>query len=119
METAGKFYDKVTEFPSSSVFGYALYKKGWVAINLGNFKRPWKSSSRSSSSARTEDPKNQAGPLQKEAKKDFVKAYARTPGASPDKAWDFFQRMGGSYAPTMMESLPNLLGARHVPRSRR
>ncbi|MBN2573457.1 MAG: tetratricopeptide repeat protein [Deltaproteobacteria bacterium] len=109
MENAGKFYEKVTQFTRSSVFGFALYKKGWVEINLGNFKNALGIFVRVIELCRAgKIPKNQAGPLEKEAKKDLVKAYARTPGASPDKAWDFFQRMGGSYAPKMLESLAEL-----------
>ena len=42
----------------------------------------------------------------KEAKKDIVKAYAHVGG--PEKAWEFFQRTGGDYAPKMMESLAEL-----------
>ena len=42
----------------------------------------------------------------KEAKKDIVKAYAHVGG--PEKAWEFFQRTGGDYAPKMMEALAEL-----------
>ena len=109
MENAGKFYEKVEQFPGSSVFGFALYKKGWVEINLGNFKNALEIFVKVIQLCQNgKIPKNQAGPLQKEAKKDLVKAYGRTPGASPDKAWDFFQRMGGTYAPKMLESLAEL-----------
>jgi tetratricopeptide (TPR) repeat protein len=109
MENAGKFYEKVTQFTSSSVFGFALYKKGWVEINLGNFKSALEIFVKVIELCKAgKIPKNQAGPLEKEAKKDLVKAYARTPGASPDKAWDFFQRMGGAFAPKMLESLAEL-----------
>src|SRR5262245_23220073 len=52
--------------------------------------------------------KGQRGPLEREAKKDVVKAYARTPGASAEKAWEFFQRVGGDFAPKMMEALGQL-----------
>ena len=109
MENAGKFYEKVEQFPGSSVFGFALYKKGWVEINLGNFKNALEIFVKVIQLCQNgKIPKNQAGPLEKEAKKDVVKAYARTPGASPDKAWDFFQRVGGDYAPKMLESLAEL-----------
>src|ERR1039457_1140778 len=109
MENAGKFYEKVEQFPGSSVFGFALYKKAWVEINLGNFKSALEIFVKVIQLCQNgKIPKNQAGPLEKEAKKDLVKAYARTPGASPDKAWDFFQRMGGDYAPKMLESLAEL-----------
>jgi tetratricopeptide (TPR) repeat protein len=109
MENAGKFYEKVTQFTHSSVFGFALYKKGWVEINLGNFKSALEIFVKVIQLCQAgKIPKNQAGPLMKEARKDLVKAYARTPGASPDKAWEFFQRMGGDYAPKMLESLAEL-----------
>ena len=42
-------------------------------------------------------PKKQLEVLAKEAKKDIVKAYAHVGG--PDKAWEFFQKTGGDYAP--------------------
>jgi tetratricopeptide (TPR) repeat protein len=109
MENAGKFYEKVEQFPQSSVFGFALYKKGWVEINLGNFKSALEIFVKVIQLCQNgKIPKNQAGPLEKEAKKDLVKAYGRTPGASPDRAWEFFQRMGGDYAPKMLESLAEL-----------
>src|SRR4029077_13464462 len=41
--------------------------------------------------------------LAKEAKKDVVKAYAQV--GSPDKARVFFGKVGGDYAPKMMELL--------------
>jgi len=109
MENALKFYEKVEQFPGSTVFGFALYKKGWVEINLGNFKGALEIFVKVIQLCRDgKISKTQAGPLEKEAKKDLVKAYGRTPGASPDRAWDFFQRMGGDYAPKMLESLAEL-----------
>ncbi len=41
-------------------------------------------------------------------KRILVKAYGRTPGASPDKAWEFFERMGGDDAPKMLDALAEL-----------
>ena len=38
MDAALKFYEKVEQFPKSSVYPYAAYKKGWCYINLGNHK---------------------------------------------------------------------------------
>ena len=38
MENALKFYEKVEQFPKSSVYPYAVYKKGWCYINLGDYK---------------------------------------------------------------------------------
>ena len=51
-------------------------------------------------------PKKQLEVLAKEAKKDIVKAYSHVGG--PDKAWEFFQKTGGDFAPKMMESLAEL-----------
>src|SRR4029077_14908059 len=35
MDAALKFYEKVEQFPKSSVYPYAVYKKGWCYVNLG------------------------------------------------------------------------------------
>jgi hypothetical protein len=48
-----------------------------------------------------------------------VKAYARLPGASPDKAWNFFQTVGGDFAPKMMEILGELYWEQGMFASRR
>lgn len=109
LEDALTFYDKVLQFPESRVFGYAKYKKGWVYYNLGDFKGALatfveviemteKGGGSSTKAGRIA--------LNKEAKKDSVRAYARV--GTPDKAWPFFQRVGGDYAPTMMEVLAEL-----------
>lgn len=109
MENALRFYEKVEQFPKSSVYGFAVYKKGWVQINMGDYKQALATFVNVIEMCQAgKIAKDQRGPLEKEAKKDLVKAYARTPGASPDKAWDFFQRMGGDFAPKMMESLAEL-----------
>jgi len=109
MENALRFYEKVEQFPKSTVFGFALYKKGWVEINLGNFKSALEIFVKVIQLCKEgKIDKAQRGPLEKEAKKDLVKAYARTPGATPERAWDFFQRMGDDYAPKMLESLAEL-----------
>src|SRR3954471_20588386 len=39
MDNALKFYERVEQFPKSPVYGYAVYKKGWCWINLGDFKK--------------------------------------------------------------------------------
>ena len=65
MENAGKFYEKVEQFPGSSVFGFALYKKGWVEINLGNFKNALEIFVKVIQLCQNgKIPKNQAGPLE-------------------------------------------------------
>ena len=38
MDNALKFYEKVEQFPKSSVYPYAVYKKGWCYVNQGDYK---------------------------------------------------------------------------------
>ena len=113
LEDSLKFYDKVMQFPESPIFGYAKYKEGWVYYNLGDFKQAL------ATFVSVIELSNKGGPgggsktqkiaLGKEAKKDSVRAYARI--GTPEKAWDFFRRVGGDYAMTMMEQLGDLYNA--------
>ncbi len=104
-----QFYEKVLQFPDSHLFAYARYKEGWVYINLGDHKRALgifvdvidlARKNRGAGDARGRIA------LEREARRDAVRAYARV--GAPDKAWAFFQRIGGDAAPTMMEQLGEL-----------
>ncbi len=109
MDNALKFYEKVEQFPKSSVYPYAVYKKGWCYVNNGDFKtalETFVSVVRMATEGKVQINKAQKESLVKEAKKDIVKAYSHVGG--PDKAWEFFQRTGGDYAPKMMEALAEL-----------
>ena len=109
MENALKFYEKVEQFPKSSVYPYAVYKKGWCYINLGDYKdalETFVGVVRMTQEGKVNVRQEAARVLAKEAKKDIVKAYSHVGG--PDKAWEFFQRTGGDFAPKMMESLAEL-----------
>jgi tetratricopeptide (TPR) repeat protein len=111
MEAAKKFYEKVEQFPKSPVYGYAVYKKGWCYINMGDFKTALQTfvdviKMAQAGKAGATKLANQS--LEREARKDVVKAYARTPGAGPDRAWEFFTRVGGDSAPKMTETLAEL-----------
>ena len=109
MDNALKFYEKVEQFPKSSVYPYAVYKKGWCYINLGDYKTALETSVgvvRMTQEGKSNISKAQKQALEKEAKKDIVKAYSHVGG--PDKAWEFFQRTGGDFAPKMMESLAEM-----------
>jgi TolA-binding protein len=109
MDAALKFYEKVEQFPKASVYPYAVYKKGWCYVNMGDYKTALETFVgvvRMTQEGHINVNKNQKESLQKEAKKDIVKAYAHVGG--PDKAWEFFQRTGGDFAPKMMEALAEL-----------
>src|ERR1700690_1022490 len=109
MENALKFYEKVEKFPKASVYPYAVYKKGWCYVNMGDHKTALETFVgvvRMTQEGKVNVNANQKLALQKEAKKDIVKAYAHVGG--PDKAWEFFQRTGGDFAPKMMEALAEL-----------
>jgi tetratricopeptide (TPR) repeat protein len=109
MENALKFYEKVEQFPKASVYPYAVYKKGWCYVNMGDHKTALETFVgvvRMATEGKANINVAQKQSLIKEAKKDIVKAYAHVGG--PDKAWEFFQRTGGDYAPKMMEALAEL-----------
>jgi TolA-binding protein len=111
-ENALKFYDKVLQYPDSRVYGFAKYKEGWVYYNLGDFKQAMQvfvdvvEYANKPVKDKVQAANRKA--LQKEARKDIVRTYARLPGTNPEKAWPFFQKYGGDYAPTMMELLGEL-----------
>ena len=80
MDNALKFYEKVEQFPKSSVYPYAVYKKGWCYVNLGDYKTALETFvgvvRMTTRRARSTSPRRRATALEKEAKKDIVKAYA-------------------------------------------
>ena len=109
MDAALKFYEKVEQFPKSSVFPYAAYKKGWCYVNLGDHKTALETFVgvvRLTQTGKGAVDRKQLEVLAKEAKKDVVKAYAHVAGA--EKARVFFAKVGGDYAPKMMEMLAEL-----------
>lgn len=106
MGEALKLYDKVAQYPDSSVYAYSIYKQGWCYLNL---KEPQKALEKYVQVIKiAENKKDDANvrQLQKEARKDIVRAYASV--GTPEKAWPFFQKTGGDYAPKMLEMLAEL-----------
>ena len=110
VHAARKFYEKVIQFPRSPVFGYALYKRAWCDINLGDHKGALQTFVEVIRLAQA----GKAGPdpaanraLERAAQGDAVKAYARS-GAPSDRAWEFCARVGGELAPRMLEALAEL-----------
>ena len=107
VENALKLYQQVGKFQNSPIYGYAVYKQGWCWLNL---KDPQKALEKFvqviKNASRWGGSKKSKIILVKEAKKDAVRAYSHV--GTPDKAWRFFQRIGGSYAMKMLERLANL-----------
>ncbi len=110
VSAARKFYEKVIQFPKTTIYGYALYKRAWCDINLGDHKGALSTFVQVIQLART----GQAGgdrlanrALERAAQGDAVKAYARS-GAPSDRAWEFCARVGGEQAPRMLEALAEL-----------
>ena len=107
VEDALKLYQQVGRFPNSPIYGYAVYKQGWCWLNLKDPRRALEKFVKViKNSGRWKGTKKSKIILVKEAKKDSVRAFAHV--GRPDKAWSFFQRIGGKYANTMLQMLANL-----------
>lgn len=106
MAEALKLYEKVTLYPDASVYVYAIYKQGWCYLNLQDSQKSLEKfvSVIRTADSRPDDPN--AKQLQREAKKDVVRAYSNV--GAPEKAWPFFQKVGADYAPKMIEALAEL-----------
>lgn len=104
VENALKLYQQVAKYPNSPIYGYAMYKQGWCWLNLKDPRRALEMFVKVIKNAGTwGGTKKSKIILVKEAKKDSVRAYAHV--GTPDKAWPFFQRIGGDYAMKMLERL--------------
>lgn len=100
LDNAEKFYDKVLQFPKSSIYPYALYKKGWVYLNQ---ERPQDALETFFKVVELTKNKKKASTINKAAKKDFVRAYADVGRA--DKAYQSFQRVDKGYSFNMLKIL--------------
>jgi tetratricopeptide (TPR) repeat protein len=100
---AEKFYDKVLEFPSSPVYAYALYKKGWVYLNLD---RPQDALETFYDVTQKTRGKQKYDVLNRASKKDFVRAYAEV--GRPQKAYQAFERVDKGYAFNMLKILATI-----------
>ncbi len=70
---AEAFYDKVLKFPKSNSYNYALYKKGWVYVNLDRHREALNTFL---TVARRTDNSKKEEVLNRATKKDIVRAYA-------------------------------------------
>lgn len=103
LANAERFYEKVMQFPKSSVFNYAMYKKGWVYLNLD---QPQEALEMFFKVAQKTKNKKKYETLNRAAKKDFVRAYAEV--GKPQMAYKAFQRVDKKYSFNMMKILANI-----------
>src|SRR5689334_4847765 len=96
-------YKMVLKFPKSSAYWYAMYKMGWIHLNLSRFQEALETFFQVAQATKN-DKKNEI--LNKAAKKDFVRAYSEIGKA--DKAFDAFKRVDQKYAFNMLTILADL-----------
>jgi tetratricopeptide (TPR) repeat protein len=89
-------YQKAASYQESSVYGYALYKQGWVQFNLGNFPAAlelFRAVVYFGELPTSSIPADRKLALVKEARKDYVRTWSHV--ASAEAAFDDFRRVGG------------------------
>ncbi|HEU0033612.1 MAG TPA: tetratricopeptide repeat protein [Kofleriaceae bacterium] len=96
-------YRQVLKFPKSSAYWYAMYKMGWIHLNLQRFQEALETFFQVAQATKN-DKKQEI--LNRAAKKDFVRAYAEIGKA--DKAYAAFQRVDNKYAFDMLTILADL-----------
>lgn len=103
LANAEQFYDKVLQFPNSRVYDFALYKKGWVYLNLDRPQDALETFFKVSEKTRGQKGKEN---LNRASKKDFVRAYAEV--GRPERALQSFERVDKSYAFEMLQILGDI-----------
>jgi tetratricopeptide (TPR) repeat protein len=96
LEKALDYYKQAASFPENQVYGFALYKQGWCYFNLGNnpkamdmFKAVVLYGEYAGAAALEKDAgKSGKNTLIREARNDFVRAYARQ-GSPADARAEF------------------------------
>jgi tetratricopeptide (TPR) repeat protein len=96
-------YKQVLKFPKSTAYWYAMYKMGWIHLNLSRFQDALETFFQVAQATKN-DKKNEI--LNKAAKKDFVRAYSEIGKA--DKAFDAFKRVDQKFAFNMLMILADL-----------
>jgi tetratricopeptide (TPR) repeat protein len=96
-------YRMVLKFPRSTAYWYAMYKMGWIHLNLQRFQEALETFFKVAQATRN-DKKQEI--LNRASKKDFVRAYAEIGKA--DKAYAAFQRVDNKYAFNMLSILADL-----------
>lgn len=103
LENAAAEYKAVLQFPKSNVYTYALYKMGWVYLNLGKHTEAFEVFFKVAELTKGDKKKE---PLNRAAKKDLVRAYAEMGKA--DMAYKTFQRVDKKYAFDMLQILGDI-----------
>ena len=103
LANAEAFYQKVLQFPKSSVYDYSNYMLGWVYLNLARHEDAGKQFLQV---IRDTTGEKKQETLNKASKKDFVRAYADF--GQVQKAWPTFQKIDADYATTMYTILADL-----------
>ena len=102
-------YQKAAEYQESTVYGYALYKQGWVHYNLAAWNEAldmFRAVVFFGELPTATVPADRKLALVKEARKDYVRTYSHV--GSAEGAADEFKRVGG--AAGWMEMLRSLAG---------
>jgi tetratricopeptide (TPR) repeat protein len=96
LNNALESYKHAAEFQESSVYGYALYKQGWVHYNLGNWNEAlelFRAVIFFGSMPTSTVAQDRKLALVKEARKDYVRTYSHV--GSAERAYDEFRKVGG------------------------
>jgi tetratricopeptide (TPR) repeat protein len=96
-------YKMVLKFPKSTAYWYAMYKMGWIHLNLSRFEQALETFFQVAQATKN-DKKQEI--LNRASKKDFVRAYSEVGKA--DKAHDAFKRVDPKYAFNMLSILADL-----------
>jgi len=103
LENAAAEYKAVLQFPKSNVYTYALYKMGWVYLNLARHTDAFEVFFKVAELTKNDKKK---GALNRAAKKDLVRAYAEMGKA--EMAYKTFQRVDKKYAFDMLQILGDI-----------
>ena len=96
LKKALESYKKAASYQESSVYGYALYKQGWVQFNLGNFPAAldlFRAVIYFGELPTSSIPADRKLALVKEARKDYVRTWPHV--GSAEAAFEDFRRVGG------------------------
>ncbi len=94
LEKALAYYKQAASYPENQVYGFALYKQGWCHFNLADYQKAMDlfktvvlyGEYAGASAIEKDAGKSGKGTLVKEARNDFVRAYARSGTPADAKA---------------------------------